>query len=149
MALDFNKYALKGNKFLKDLAKELGHEEDLSKTGRKLRAVLHALRDQLTMVESLQLLSQLPMFLKAVYVENWKVKDKKKRVKHMDDLIKEIRRYDPRNSDRDFRDDDEVENAAVVIFMVLRKYISLGELEDIRAVLPKDLKYLTGNLMMV
>ena len=84
MSLDFKKFAEKGNQFLNELAKELGHPEDTAMAGRKLRAVLHATRDQLTTEESLQLLAQLPLFLKAIYVENWKRASKKKRKKHVE-----------------------------------------------------------------
>ena len=149
MALDFDKFATKGNKFLKDLAKQLGHPEDIPKAGRKLRAVLHATRDQLSMEESLQLLAQLPMFLKAVYVENWKSTRKKKGIKHVEDYLKEIQRYDFRTAKNDFTNEDEVENAAVVVFLCLRRYISLGEMEDIKAVLPKELKFLARNVTMI
>lgn len=146
MAFDFNKFAAKGNEFIKGLAKEFGHPEDTDRTSRKLRAILHAIRDRLTMEESLQLLAQLPMFLKAIYVENWQTA-KQKRIRHMDEFIREVRKYDTL-SYSDFEDDDDVENATVVLFMELRQFISLGELEDIKAVLPKELKPLTNNVLM-
>ncbi len=149
MALNFDKFATKGNKFLKDLAKELGHPKDKAKAGRKLRAVLHAIRDQLPMEESLQLLAQLPMFLKAIYVENWNIHKKKKKIKHIKAFTDLIKQYDFKTADHDFISDEEVENAAVVIFLCLRKYISLGEMEDIKAVLPKELKFLTRNITMI
>ena len=149
MSLDFDKFAAKGNKFLKDLAKELGHPKDRAKAGRKLRAVLYATRDQLTMEESLQLLAQLPMFLKAIYVEQWKSGKRKNKIKHVEEFIDVIKQYDFKTASHDFTNDDEIENAAVVVFLCLRQYISLGEMEDIKAVLPKELKFLARNITMI
>jgi uncharacterized protein (DUF2267 family) len=48
MALDFNKFAKDGTKFIKELAKELGYPEDTARAGRVLRSILQALRNQLT-----------------------------------------------------------------------------------------------------
>ena len=66
MALNFNKYAAEGNTFLKDYAKEMNMENDTDKAGRIFTAIMHALRDIIPMEESLQFISQLPMFVKAV-----------------------------------------------------------------------------------
>lgn len=68
MALNFNQYAAEGNTFMKAYAKELRLTGDYDKAGRILSTVLHGLREMITTEESLQLIAQLPMFLKAVYV---------------------------------------------------------------------------------
>jgi len=149
MALDFNKFAAKGNEFMNELAKELGYPDDRSKAGRVLKSVLHALRNHLTIEESVQMLAQLPMFLKAVYVENWSTHKDKKRVKHLEGFYKEIDFLNKRNTVNDFKDEDEIASAVSVIFIVLRRYISLGELEDMKAVLPKELKTILNTVIMV
>ncbi len=56
MPLDFEKYAVKGNEFVRLVAEELLMSKD--KTGRIIRAVLHALRNRLSHKESFQLLAQ-------------------------------------------------------------------------------------------
>ena len=68
MALDFEKYAAKGNEFLNRLAENLG-DEDRAHAARILRSTFRGLRNHLTVEESFQLLAQLPMALKSVYVE--------------------------------------------------------------------------------
>ena len=148
MSYHFNKYATEGNNFFKTLAKALGNTEDIPKAGRTIKSVLHALRNQLAFQESLQLIAQFPMFLKAVYVHEWKPETKNK-PKKVDDFINEIRRIHGSIAKKDFANDDEIENAIVVCFIILRKYISLGELEDIRSVLPKDLKPLLNSVLMI
>ena len=77
MALNFNQYATEGNTFLKDYAKEMNMPHDRNKAGRIFTAIMHALRDIIPPEESLQLIAQLPMFLKAVYVNGWNIKKEK------------------------------------------------------------------------
>ncbi|TND06530.1 MAG: hypothetical protein FD123_3465 [Bacteroidetes bacterium] len=143
MPIDFKKYAQEGDKFLASYAKELGSRDDMAKAGRILRASLHALRGFLSTEENLQLLAQLPMFLKALYVENWTLK-KPKKTKRSRDLLFQVRKADNRSAVVDFESNEEVERAVSVLFIVLRKYVSLGELEDVKALLPKKYKALAS-----
>ena len=71
MALNFNQYANEGNAFLNAYTEHMGFGPDKDKAGRILSATLYALRDIIPFEESLQLIAQLPMFLKAVYVNGW------------------------------------------------------------------------------
>lgn len=139
MALNFNQFAKEGNAFLKEFANKTNMPNDIDKAGRILSSVLHGLRDVITFEESLQLISQFPMFLKAVYVNKWTTR-KRQRVKTMADFIDLIRELNGITALNDFESDEVAENYINATFMLLRKYVSLGELEDIRTVLPKDLK---------
>ena len=139
MALNFNQFATEANTFMKLYAKKLNLGTNLDKAARILSSVLHGLREVISVEESLQLISQFPMFLKAVYVNGWTLRRKRK-VKNMVDFIELIREFDGVTSMEDFESDEVAENYIDSTFIVLRKYISLGELEDIRTSLPKDLK---------
>ena len=88
----FDKYAREGNEFLKELAFELNHEDDYAMAGRKLKAVLHTLRNYLTVEEAAQMLAQLPMFMKAVFVDKWSFRHKVKPAKNLNDFYKEIQK---------------------------------------------------------
>ncbi len=149
MALNFNQYASEGNRFLKDYAKEMNLGDNTEKAGRILLSILHALRDIIPMQESLQFMAQLPMFLKGAYVHGWSSKKKKPRIKHMPEFIDLVRQHDGPAAVNDFEYSDEVaEQYIKTTFIYLRKYVSLGELEDIRASLPKELKSMVySNLM--
>jgi uncharacterized protein (DUF2267 family) len=54
-----------------DLATELG-SDDRQYAARALRAVLHALRDRLSVGEGAQLAAQLPTLIRGIYYEQWK-----------------------------------------------------------------------------
>lgn len=147
MGLNFNQFAKEGNAFLKEYAKEINMGNDTHKAGRVLSSILHGLREVITMEESLQLISQFPMFLKAVYVNRWTTR-KKRKVKNMTDFIDLIRELNGVTSIHDFESDEVAENYINSTFMVLRKYVSLGELEDLRTVLPKGLKSMVYQNLM-
>ncbi len=148
MALNFNQYATEGNTFLKGYTKKMNVGNDRDKAGRILSSILHALRDIITPQESMQLISQLPMFLKAVYVNGWSIK-KNPRIKHMAEFIDLVRKHDGISAINDFEFSDEIAEQYIrTTFIHLRKYISLGEMEDIRDGLPKDLKgMIYSNIM--
>ena len=139
MALNFNQFAAEANAFLKDYTKQMNLGKDKEKAGRILSAILHALRDVISTQESLQLIAQFPMFLKAVYVNSWTI-HKKEKIKTMTEFIDLIRKYDGVTAFHDFGSDELAENYIDTTFILLRKYISLGELEDLRTELPKNLK---------
>lgn len=147
MALNFNQFAAEGNEFLKDYAKQLNLGNDTKLAGRILSSILHAFREVISIEESLQLISQFPMFLKAVYVNGWTA-HKVKKIKTMTEFIDLVRKYNGLTSIHDFGSDEIAENYINTTFIVLRRYISLGEMEDLRAELPKELKSMVYTNVM-
>ncbi|WP_297763422.1 DUF2267 domain-containing protein [uncultured Muriicola sp.] len=149
MALNFNQYAAEGNTFIKEYAKQMNLGTDTDKAGRIFIAIMHALRDIIPPEESLQLIAQLPMFIKGVYIHGWKIRKKKPKIKHMAEFIDLVRQHDGPAAVNDFEYSDEVAERYIdTTFIYLRKYVSLGEMEDIRDGLPKDLKSMIySNLM--
>lgn len=149
MVLNFTQYAKKGNAFIGRLAEKLDYPEDHERAGRVLLAILHSLRNHLTVEESLQFLAQLPMFLKAAYVASWKLSKRKKRIKHVDEFISEIRQAGGKAAKRDFKTDKEVVEAVKIVSNALREYVSKGEMDDVKSQLPKDLKDLVRERFFV
>lgn len=141
MALNFNQYALEGNRFIKEYAKALDIGDNHDKAGRIFSAIMHALRDIIPPQESLQFVAQMPMFMKAVYVHGWSMKKDKPKVKRMKDFIELVKKYDYPAADSDFEYSDELAERYIdTTFIFLRRYISAGELNDIKAGLPRELK---------
>jgi len=147
MGLHFEKYAAKGNEMLKDLVTEMGlpqNDENKDKAGRILRAVLHGLREVIPMEESFQLISQLPMYLKAVYVDGWQPSKEKahRHIKHQEDFIALIYEKGGRASVDDFPDTDATKEHIIAVFQVLKTRVSEGEVNDVRGSMPQSLKNL-------
>ncbi len=91
MALNFNQYATEGNTFLKDYTKEMNLPSDRDRAGRIFIAIMHALRDIIPAQESVQLVAQLPLFLKGVYVNGWNLKNENLKIKHMSEFLDLVR----------------------------------------------------------
>jgi uncharacterized protein (DUF2267 family) len=142
MALNtFEKHAAKGNKFVKNVSEYLG-DVNRDKAGRITKAVLHALRDVLTVQENLHLISQLPLVIKGVYVDNWKISGEPKRIRTIDDFCDDLRQIARLTAEEDFDTKDDCLDAVHAVFSVIRDMVSEGEIEDIRSILPRELKEL-------
>jgi uncharacterized protein (DUF2267 family) len=140
MTLNFDKYAQSGHAFVKKIARELGDENDTSTASRILRSTLIVLRDQSTPEEAMQFISQLPMLIKALYVDGWKLSDKKSKVRHLDDFITEVHKQSQAAGHDDFTSQEGCFLAIQAVFRVIREYVSAGEIEDLRLTLPVELR---------
>lgn len=142
MTPDFDQYAQKGRQFIHELAKELGNEENPERAGRILRAVFHTLRIHLPLQESFQLLAQLPMALKGVYVDGWQPMKDKSENKKKYGFVQEVMTACGPYAETDFLDIEDGVTAVKAVFAVLHDHITQGEYDDLKAVLPKELKQL-------
>ena len=96
-----------------------------------LRAVLHALRDRLTVEEAAQLSAQLPMLIRGIYFEGWDPTRVPVRM-NRDEFLARIRNEFP------FEVPGGVERLFDTVVQSLRRFITEGEWEDVRSHLPKD-----------
>jgi uncharacterized protein (DUF2267 family) len=142
MAMNFKKYVQDAEDFISEVALELGDPDDKVRAGRVLRSVLHTFRDRVTPVESLQLISQFPMFIKALYVDGWKISHEDRSLRHLGDFIEALRTADGPGNVYDFYTDYEAKEAIQAVFRVLKNHVTYGEIHDIIAILPAELKSL-------
>ena len=119
-----------------DLMAELEWEDQPHRAYLALRTVLHALRDRLTVEEALQLSAQLPMLIRGFYFEGWNLKGKPRKERHKEDFFEHV--------EKAFKRDPLVSPRRVTraVFKVLAKHVSAGEIEDIKHIMPKDLREL-------
>jgi uncharacterized protein (DUF2267 family) len=125
----------KTNSWLKDVMQEI-HRDDRRKAYDALRATLHALRDRLTVEEVAQLGAQLPMLIRGFYYEGWDPTRKPVKLRDREEFLSLI--------DREFRADDTLnpELIARAVFKVLSDRVTAGEIEDVKHVLPKEIRSL-------
>jgi uncharacterized protein (DUF2267 family) len=140
MTLNFEKYAAKGNEFVNKVATRLGDPENRDRAGRVLRCVLRALRNRITPEESLQLISQLPMAIKSVYVDGWKLHQEFVRIKTIEDFSEEVMKEDGLAAWRDFSSFEEAKDAIEAVMKTLADYVTAGELHDVIGLMPKEIK---------
>jgi uncharacterized protein (DUF2267 family) len=130
----FDETLHKTNTWLKEIAQAL----DLERQGayRVLRAVLHSLRDRLTINEAAQLGDQLPMLVRGIYYEAWHPAGKPDKIRSRDEFLTGIATRIA------MRQPVDVENAARVVFQTLESHVSAGEIRDVIHILPREIRTL-------
>ena len=122
--------------WLNELMTELQWEDKPQKTFLALRTALHALRDRLTVEEAVHLGAQLPILIRGFYYEGWKLAQKPVKERHKSDFLDHIAHA--------FREDDTVDPERVMraVFKILARHITVGEIENVKHLLPKSLQEL-------
>jgi uncharacterized protein (DUF2267 family) len=122
--------------WLNDLMRELGWEDKPQKASLALRTALHALRDRLTVEEAVHLGAQLPILIRGVYYEGWRLTGKPVKERHRSEFLEHVAKV--------FRDDETVDPEKVMraVLNVLARHISTGETENVKHLMPKALQEL-------
>lgn len=140
MAQQFANYALEAQKFVGSLAVDLGCTEDHDKARRILKTVLHTLRDRITIAESFQLIAQLPTLIKGMYVENWKYSEQPLKFRTTKSMLDALVKSQHLNRSDDFPNETFAVFAVNMVLKNLSHYVSKGELEDVLAQLPEEIR---------
>ena len=129
----FEKTLQTTHQWLRELERIL-HLRDQSEAYAVLRGVLHALRDRLIPDEAVDLGAQLPMLIRGFYYEGWKPNATPTRQRHLEGFLDAIPRLSP--------DVGGPEAAVRAVFGLLGQRITDGEVEDIRNMLPEEVRKL-------
>jgi uncharacterized protein (DUF2267 family) len=122
----FDKTVHTTNAWLKEIMEVTG--PDRHRAYRVLAAVLHALRDRLTVDEAAQLGAQLPILVRGLYYDQWHhPAGKPERLRHKDEFLSEVA------AELDDIKPINPEQATRAVFSVLERHIAPGEIEDIKA----------------
>jgi uncharacterized protein (DUF2267 family) len=131
----FDRTVHKTNAWLNELMQTLDCENK-AQAYRALRATLHALRDRLTVEEVAQLGAQLPMLVRGFYYEQWDPTRNPLRERHREQFLARI--------EQELKDDPDIDPVEVAraVFALLEARVSAGEIEDVKQVLPAELRSL-------
>jgi uncharacterized protein (DUF2267 family) len=123
--------------WLRDLAAEFGDGDRLY-AYRALRAVLHTLRDRLTVDAAANLGAQLPTLIRGIYYEDWRPSRTPLAIHDVDTFLRHVA------AEGHMAGETEASIAVTAVARVLRAHVSSGEIDDILAILPAGLKVLVG-----
>jgi uncharacterized protein (DUF2267 family) len=123
------------HKWVKELALDLNWQ-DAKVTLRLLRVTLHALRDWLQVTEAVQFGAQLPTLIRGLYYESWRPLSTPAKSRSRDDFL--IRVGIEMSPDVI----GNIDGVVSTVFRFLSQRISGGEIADVRAGLPSDLRAL-------
>lgn len=113
--------------------------DDVAYADRLTSAVFSVIRELITPQESLHLIANLPMYLKALYVTGWKIREDPPRVKTREEFFQFLRENYPRTTGRPLGDYQSVRKDVKAVLFALRNYISEGEVRDIQVQLPQPI----------
>jgi uncharacterized protein (DUF2267 family) len=123
------------NLWLKAIMEGL-HTDDRHLAYVALRATLHALRDRLGPENAVHLAAQLPMLLRGLYYEGWRLAASQTKERTRTDFLEHVRGELPRGSALD------PNVAARAVFGVMWEKLDLGEVGKVIDLLPEELKEL-------
>lgn len=127
----------KAHIWVNEVAEGLG-TDDRDQAYRVLRAYLHALRDRLPVNEAAQLAAQLPELIRGIYYENWKPAATPVRYRDLADFLDRVA------AEAVLEGETSASYAVSAVSAVLRRHVSAGEIEDVRSILPEELRPILG-----
>lgn len=136
----FQNTITKSNEWLAEVMAELAIRDE-HKGLRALRAGLHALRDRLPPGEAVDLAAQLPMLIRGLFYEGWRLADKPARGHEPEAFLAAV--ADELGDDPTVRP----EAAARATIRVLAWHVTQGELDDIAHALPRPLANLWSDCL--
>jgi uncharacterized protein (DUF2267 family) len=135
----YDRFLGEHNEFIGSLANDLGHPFEHARVIQVLKAVLHTLRDRVTIQRSLHILAQLPAFLKLYYIEDWKYREKPIRYHSAEEFCNAVdRQFSP--AERKLFFEKSTEEIINIVLASLRKYLDEGSVRNIFAELPLALQ---------
>jgi uncharacterized protein (DUF2267 family) len=122
--------------WLNEICEELGWARDPHRAYTALRVVLHALRDRLRPEEAAGFAAQLPLIVRGAFYEGWHPAGKPVKVRSAAAFLAPVAEA--------FRSDPDVRSSHVAraVFAVVRRHLSAGEVADVVAALPADIRAL-------
>jgi uncharacterized protein (DUF2267 family) len=127
-----------GMQFLRDLATNLGTPDDTNHANELTASFFAALREVITPAESANLMANLPMYLRALYVSEWKIRSRRPRIKTVEEFFQLMRDRYPQRATRALGDDQSLAQEVHAVIGSLRRYLSDGEVRDIQSQLSPE-----------
>lgn len=139
--LNFEAYAAEGNRFVHEVASELGSSRNCA--ARVTRAVLHALRDRLPPDLAIQIAQGLPMALKGIYIDQYDPSQTPVVIRNPKKFLRYIHVKLGVTAPVDLPDPESVREAFRAVFYVLERHLSPGQMHQLRHGLNREILNLT------
>jgi uncharacterized protein (DUF2267 family) len=119
--------------WLSELSEELG-SDDRQEAYRVLRAYLHAVRDRLTVNEAAQLAAQLPELIRGIYYEDWVPAKTPVKYRTVDEFLDRVA------GEAQLKGETQASFACAAAARVMRAHVSAGEIDDVVAIFPEEIR---------
>lgn len=129
----FDKTLQESNVWLKSLMERL-QTDDRDYAYAALKATLHALRDRIGPENAVHLAAQLPMLLRGMFYEGWRLANSATRERHMAGFLEHVSQELPKALY------NEPEDIVRAVFDVVWERIDSGEVGKLIKILPPELR---------
>ena len=141
--VSFEKYVHEGNRYMNQLSEKLGHPDEQNRAYILLKAVLQTVRDRITLSESMDLMSQLPLILRGVYTDQWKYSEKPPlRYDTIEEMKEEVKKVQSRQGEQEFDWNKSTKELISIVLNSLKEFVSEGQIAHVRAQMPYEIKEL-------
>ena len=142
-SLNFEEYAAEGNRFINEVAGEMGCDRNMA--ARVTRAVLHAVRDRLPADDAVQFAQGLPMALRGVYFDQYDISRTPVIIRSASAFIEFIREKNRFSAITDFPYPQDVVHGLQSVFRVLSRNMDWGQVNQVLRILPKSIAMLIDS----
>lgn len=122
----------KTNELLTQIEEEFGWQDRRNQSYALMRAVLHNLRDRLTVEKTLSLADQFPLLIKGIMIDGWNINKVPVKMDKQQFLNK-IR------EDFQFSTEEDIEDVVDKTLNIIMNNVAESERENIKDILPQDL----------
>jgi uncharacterized protein (DUF2267 family) len=136
-ALNFERFAGEGNRFIKEVARELNVSRNSA--ARITKAVLHAVRDRLPPDDAVQFAQGLPMALKGVFIDQYDISSTPVIIRRAHDFLDYIFFKNEFGANVDFPEKDSVEQSLRAVFRILEKHMDEGQVNQVKRILGNEI----------
>ncbi len=147
-SISFDKFAHDAHNYLNYVAEELEHPEEKQRVLIIWRSVMHTVRDRIHLGESFQIVDNLPMIFKGIFVENWNYSEKPRlNYDSLEQMKNEVKKLQAQKGEEDFPWKKSTEEIIAITLNSLKKFMSESHLEEVINQMPKEIKeYLTEKV---
>lgn len=139
--LELEKYIHETHDYINRLAEDLGHPEEQRRVMIIWRAVMHTIRDRITISESMDLISSLPMILKGMYTMGWKYHETPPlEYETMEQMKTRVKAFQNQYGESEFDWGKGTDEIISITLDSLERYFSDGQMEHIQNQLPQEVK---------
>ncbi|TVM18263.1 DUF2267 domain-containing protein [Oceanidesulfovibrio indonesiensis] len=127
--------------FLHDVRSNLALDDN-EQAYKASRAVLHALRDRLTVEEAAQLAAQLPMIIRGYYYEGWHPAGKPVKMRTLQEFLDYVHKKMGTQQTPKLSDPNRLSRG---VFAALAKHVTKGEIQSIIDLMPAEIRPLFSS----
>lgn len=124
-----------------DRLTEVGPFENEKQAYSHLRAVLHALRDRLTVEEATHLASELPMLVRGFYYEGWRPALAPNEQETQAEFFEKVRA----SLSAQWASDEDLRESTEAVFRLLEERLEEGQIRHVRNQLPEPIDALWSS----